>query len=79
MTIILYGIRMMGNCLRDILNREQVTAYRVCKDLDLDPAQMSRFLNGKGSISLRKFEKVAEYLGYDLQMVKRRPSRERSE
>ena len=77
MTIILYGTPMMGNRLKDILHREQVTAYRVCKDLDLDPAQMSRFLNGKGSISLRKFEQVVAYLGYDLQMVKLRPSRER--
>ena len=77
MTTIVYGSPMMRDRLKDILNREQVTAYRVCKDLDLDPAQMSRFLSGKGSISLRKFEQVAEYLGYDLQMVKLRPSRER--
>ncbi len=79
MTTIMYGTPMMGNRLKDILHREQVTAYRICKDLDMDPAQMSRFLNGTGSISLRKLEQVAEYLGYDLQMVKHRPSRERSE
>jgi transcriptional regulator with XRE-family HTH domain len=77
MTIMCYGAAMMGNRLKDILHREKVTAYRICKDLDIDPAQMSRFLNGTGSISLRKLEQVAEYLSYDLQMVKLRPSRER--
>jgi transcriptional regulator with XRE-family HTH domain len=55
------------------------TTYRICKDLDIEQAQMSRFLHGKGSISLKKLEQVADYLGYDLEMVKRSPSRERSE
>lgn len=69
----------MGNRLKHIMIREKVTAYRLCKDLDIDKAQLSRFLNGEASISLKKLEKVAEYLGYDIEYVKRSPSRERSE
>jgi transcriptional regulator with XRE-family HTH domain len=66
---------MMGNRLKDILTREGVSAYRVCKDLGLDKGQLSRFLNGKSNLTLLKIERIADYLGYDLQMVKRKSSR----
>ena len=65
----------MGNRLKDILTREGVSAYRVCKDLSLDKGQLSRFLNGKSNLTLIKIERIADYLGYDLQMVKRKSSR----
>jgi transcriptional regulator with XRE-family HTH domain len=65
----------MGNRLKDILTREGVSAYRVCKDLGLDKGQLSRFLNGKSNLTLIKIERIADYLGYDLQMVKRKSSR----
>ncbi len=65
----------MGNRLKDILTREGVSAYRVCKDLGLDKGQMSRFLNEKSNLTLAKIERIAGYLGYDLQLVKRKSSR----
>ena len=65
----------MGNRLKDILTREGVSAYRVCKDLGLDKGQLSRFLNEKANLTLVKFERIADYLGYDLQLVKRKSSR----
>ena len=65
----------MGNRLREILNREEVTAYRLCKDLEIDRGQLSRFMNGKVNISLNLLERIAEYLGYDLVLVKRKRSR----
>jgi transcriptional regulator with XRE-family HTH domain len=66
---------MMGNRLREILNREKVTAYRLCKDLEIDRGQLSRFMNGKVNISLNLLERIAEYLGYDLVLVKQKRSR----
>lgn len=72
-----YSTPMMGNRLKDILKREGVSAYRLCKDLGLDKGQVSRFLNGKQNLALDKVERVADYLGYDLQWVKRKPSQER--
>jgi len=66
---------MMGNRLKDILTREGVSAYRVCKDLGLDKGQLSRFLNEKNNLTLVKIERIADYLGYDLQLVKRKSSR----
>ena len=76
-TTIWYPIPMMGNRLKDIMQREKVSAYRLCRELGLDKGQVSRFLNGKQNLALDKVEKVADYLGYDLQWVKRKPSRER--
>ena len=65
----------MGNRLKEILNREQITAYRLCKDLEIDRGQLSRFMNGKVNISLNLLERIADYLGYDLILVKRKRSR----
>jgi len=62
----------MGNRLLEILAREKITAYRVAKDLGIDRGQLSRFLNGKVNISLNLMEQVADYLGYDLLLVKRK-------
>ena len=65
----------MGNRLKDILQREGITAYRISKDLGMDKGYLSRVLNGKQDISLNKLELIADYIGYDLQLVKRKPSR----
>jgi transcriptional regulator with XRE-family HTH domain len=66
---------MMGSRLREILNREKVTAYRLCKDLGIDKSQFSRLVHGKQGISLNKLEQIADYLGYDIEFVKRKHSR----
>jgi len=66
---------MMGNRLREILERERVRANWLSRDLKIDRSQISRFFSGKGSISLKKLEQIAQYLGYDIRFVKLRPSR----
>ena len=66
---------MMGNRLREVLKREGVTAYRLWKDLGIDQGEMSRFFHGKQNISLEMLEQIADYLGYDLVLVKRNRSR----
>ena len=67
----LYNGFMMGNRLREVLQREGVTRYRLCKDLGIDQGEMSRFFHGKQNISLPMLERIAGYLGYDLVLVKR--------
>ena len=66
---------MMGNRLREILNAEKVTAYRLSKDFGIDQAQLSRFFHGKPGLSLKMLEQIADYLGYDIEFVKRKHSR----
>ena len=73
---ICYASGMMGDRLRKVLERERVTAYRLSKDLGIDRGMLSRFFHGKQNLSLPKLEQIAEYLGYDIQFVKRKNSRE---
>ncbi len=62
---------MMGNRLKEVLKREGVTAYRLWKDLGIDQGQLSRVFKGKENLSFEAFERVADYLDYDLVLVKR--------
>jgi len=66
---------MMGNRLKDIIGREKISAYRISKDLGLDKGHLSKFLNGKAEYSVKKLTIIADYLGYDIEFVKRKPSR----
>jgi transcriptional regulator with XRE-family HTH domain len=63
---------MMGNRLKNIMEREKVTAYRLWKNLHIDQGQLSRFLHGEEGLSMKKLEQVADYLGYDIEFVKRK-------
>ena len=65
----------MGDRLREVLKRERVSAYRLWKVLEVDQGQMSGFLQGKQNISLDKLGQIADYLGYDIEFVKRKHSR----
>ena len=65
----------MGNRLKEALKREGVTAYRLWKDLGIDQGQLSKFSYGKANISLEMLEQIADYLGYDLVLVKRKRAR----
>ena len=70
-----YHGNMMENRLKDVLEREKVTAYRLCKDLGIDKGELSRFFHGKQHISLKMLERIADHLGYDILFVKRKRSR----
>ena len=61
---------MLSLLLKDVLKAEGKTNYRLSKDLNIDQAQLSRFFNGKGSISIKKLERVLNYLGYDITLNK---------
>ena len=73
----LYDINdpMMGNRLKNIIAREKISAYRLSKDLGLDKGHLSKVLNGKAQYSIEKLTVIADYLGYDIEFVKRNPSK----
>ncbi len=70
-----YDGLMMGNRLREVLKREEVTAYQLWRELDVDQGELSRFFKGKQNISLKMLERIADHLGYDLVLVKRKRPR----
>lgn len=61
---------MLSSRLKEILKAEGKTNYRLSRDLNIDQAQLSRFFNGKGSISLRKLQLILDYLGYNITLNK---------
>ncbi len=61
----------MGSRLKEVLAREGVTAYRLWKNFKIDQGQLSKFFSGEVNISLKKLEQIADYLEYDLVLVKR--------
>jgi transcriptional regulator with XRE-family HTH domain len=66
---------MTGNRLKEVFKKEGVTAYRLWKELGIDQSQLSKFFSGKVNISLEMLEQIADYLGYDLVLVKRKRPR----
>ena len=69
------NIPMMGNRLKNIIEREKISAYRLSKDLGLDKGHLSKVLNGKAEYSIERLTMIADYLGYDIAFVKRKPSK----
>jgi transcriptional regulator with XRE-family HTH domain len=69
------NIPMMGNRLKDIIRREKISAYRLSKDLGLDKGHLSKVLNGKAEYSIERLTMIADHLGYDIEFVKRKPSK----
>lgn len=61
---------MLRSRLKKTLKDRGITAYRLGKDLNINRGQLSRFFNREGSISLKKLEQIAHYLGYEITMGK---------
>jgi hypothetical protein len=65
------------DALRDAIDRAGVTRYRICKDLDLDQGQMSKFMQGQVGFALPVLERIAHYLGFEIALrpVRRKEKR----
>jgi hypothetical protein len=48
--------------IRDAINGSKRSRYRICADIGLSQAAMSRFMNGKGGLSLETIDRLAELL-----------------
>ena len=57
--------------LRYAIKRADVTPYRICKDTQIDPASMSRFLSGQTGLSMDHLDAVCRYLGLELRTTGR--------
>jgi hypothetical protein len=48
--------------IRAAIARAKVSRYRICADIGLNQATMSRFMNGNGNLSLETVDRLAELL-----------------
>lgn len=52
---------------RRAIEAAPVPRSRICRDAGMSEATMSRFMNGKGGLSMEMFDRIADYL--DLRLV----------
>lgn len=66
--------------LRDAIqaaSRAGTPQVRIAEDAGVRPSSVSRFVNGKMDLHMETARKVARALGYDLDLVKRKPKRKK--
>lgn len=69
---------MLQRLLKEILEKEGVKRYQIWKKLGINQGQLSSFFYGKKSISLEKLERIIDFLGYEILLVRKgRIGRER--
>jgi len=50
--------------LRYLIAHSGLTPYRIAKDCGIERASLSRFINGKGGLSMEHLDTLGKYLGW---------------
>ncbi len=61
--------------IRQAVDASGLTRYRICQELGIKEAQMSRFMNGKGFLGQENLDALAELL--DLHVSAGKPRRKK--
>jgi len=56
--------------IRGAIASSKVTRYHIAQETGIDESTLSRFMSGKGGMTVSTLDKLGEYLG--LEIVKRR-------
>jgi DNA-binding phage protein len=56
--------------LRGLIDKEELTIYKVAKDIGVDHANLYRSLSNSSNLELNTMVKVLDYLGYEIRFVK---------
>jgi transcriptional regulator with XRE-family HTH domain len=48
--------------LKDAIRKSDMSRYRICQEIGLSQSTMSRFLNGKGWLSIQSIDQVGKLL-----------------
>ena len=52
--------------IRDAVNESTMSRYAMCKAIGFNQSGMSRFMSGKGGLSLEMIDRLAELLGLEI-------------
>ena len=55
--------KKLSDEIRDAVNASGMSRYAICQTLGIAEATMSRFMNGKGGLSMEFIDRLAELLG----------------
>ena len=70
--------KRISDQLRAAIDASGLSRYRICKELGIDQATMSRFMSGERGLTLKVIDRLCEFLGLTLtqrRQVKRRKGR----
>ena len=65
--------------IRHLIEASGQTCYRIGKETGIDTATLSRFMNGKGGLSMPNLDTLAEYLGWTVTATKKATSTKRKD
>ncbi len=66
-------VSKLSDQLREAIDASGMSRYAVCKALGVDQGLMSRFMAGKGGLSMETIDMLADLLG--LKLVRTKPAK----
>jgi transcriptional regulator with XRE-family HTH domain len=64
----------LSDQIRRAVDVSGLSRYRICKELGIAESTMSRFMTGRGGLSMDYLDALADLLGLDVQAGKRPPA-----
>ena len=58
------------------MNESELSRYAICKAIGFDQGSFSRFMSGKGGLSLEVLDRLAEVIGFEVARTKTIPPKE---
>ena len=55
--------KSLSDEIREAVDASGMSRYRIAKELDIAESTMSRFMSGKGGLTLKLLDRLAELLG----------------
>lgn len=59
-----------SNQIRKLIDSSEKSRYRIAIETGIDHAVLSRFMNGKGGLSMSSLDALAELLGWEIRASK---------
>jgi transcriptional regulator with XRE-family HTH domain len=69
----------IGTELKEILDRKEITSYRLAKEMGMGQSYLSRLFKNRFNPSYELVKDIAERLGYDLRLVKKQSKKKGGE
>lgn len=63
---------MLQDEIKEVLEKQGITAYRVWKETGIHQSSMSKFFAGQRMFSVETLNTLLDYLGYELTIRKKR-------
>lgn len=60
--------RLISESLREAIEQSEMSRYRICQLIGLDPPVLHRFVHGESGLSVKSIDALGEVLGLELKV-----------